>query len=203
MEWYYARGDEICGPVLRSELVRKRQQGEIEAETLVWCARLESWQPFAAGLQQAETAATDSRPAGACCSVCGQAKGEDELLVFGARRVCVACKPEYVQRLREGVPVQAAGTAPRGPTNSLATAGFVMAIISLPAIFCGLPGMVVMVLGLVFSVIGYRKTSEDRSLPGRGMALAGIIMSTVAGVVYIAFVVFYIGMMVLAFRESM
>ena len=42
------------------------------------------------------------------CWQCGKTFSQDEVIRFGEAWVCAACKPTYVQRLREGAPTLAA-----------------------------------------------------------------------------------------------
>ena len=72
---------------------------------------------------------------------------------------------------------------PAGPrkTNGMAVTGFVLSF------FCG-------ILGIIFSAIGMAQTSKDPNQGGRGLAIAGLVISivfTVAGIwLYIAGAVF-------------
>jgi hypothetical protein len=36
------------------------------------------------------------------CEICGQPRGDDELILLDGRQICAECKPRYVQRLMEG-----------------------------------------------------------------------------------------------------
>ena len=74
---------------------------------------------------------------------------------------------------------------PAGPrkTNGMAVTGFVLSL----TYFCS-------VLGIIFSAIGLAQTSKDPNQGGRGLAIAGLVISivfTVAGIwLYIAGAVF-------------
>jgi uncharacterized RDD family membrane protein YckC len=41
------------------------------------------------------------------CSICGKSFAEDQVVKMGENKVCEGCKPIFLQRLREGVPVTA------------------------------------------------------------------------------------------------
>ena len=58
---------------------------------------------------------------------------------------------------------------PAGPrkTNGMAVTGFVLSF------FCG-------VLGIIFSAIGMAQTSKDPNQGGRGLAIAGLVISIVS-----------------------
>lgn len=59
-------------------------------------------------------------------------------------------------------------------TNGMAIAGFVCAFLCSP-------------LGIVFSAIGMSQTSKDPSQGGRGLAIAGLIISIVSIFAYVIF----------------
>ena len=52
-----------------------------------------------------ETSATEQFNARQFCSECGRPFATDDLARFGSAAVCAECKPNYVQRMREGVGV--------------------------------------------------------------------------------------------------
>ena len=120
MKWYYAEGGKQIGPVEESALDDLVRQGVVRDDTLVWREGMPSWQShgsvrgrraapplpappaFAAGAAPAPAA--DSR----FCSECGRPFPADELVAIGSAHVCAACKPVFMQRMREGG--QALGT---------------------------------------------------------------------------------------------
>jgi uncharacterized RDD family membrane protein YckC len=53
---------------------------------------------------------TLSTPSQAFCTQCGRSFTVDDLMRFGESYVCADCKPSFLQRVREGVPVGAALT---------------------------------------------------------------------------------------------
>ena len=57
-------------------------------------------------------------------------------------------------------------------TNGMAITGFVCSLLCWP-------------LGLVFSIIGMNQTSKDPSQGGRGLAIAGLVISIVFAVITI------------------
>lgn len=75
-------------------------------------------------------------------------------------------------------------------TNSLAITGFIMSIAS-PALFCGLlslPSLIISIIGLV----KVNKTKEN----GKGLAIAGIIISTVTILAYILYIILLIAKLI-------
>lgn len=63
-------------------------------------------------------------------------------------------------------------STPNAPqkTNGMAIAGFVCSFLCWP-------------LGLIFSILGMSQTSKDPSQGGRGLAIAGLVLSIVSAVI--------------------
>lgn len=55
-------------------------------------------------------------------------------------------------------------------TNGMAITGFVLSLLCWP-------------LGLIFSIIGMNQTSKDTTQGGRGLAIAGLVISIVGAVI--------------------
>lgn len=64
IQWYYARGDQQCGPVSSSELKRLAEQGQLPPETLVWREGMKEWIPARSvrGLFEGEAALAKASP---------------------------------------------------------------------------------------------------------------------------------------------
>lgn len=118
MEWYYAVGDKQTGPVSDEEFKRLAAEGTIRPDTLVWRAGQDNWKPYreviaaAAGTAAQPpltmAAGAEAQPGGApaagsvVCRECGRIFPPEDVVKFGDAFVCAACKPVYVQRMREG-----------------------------------------------------------------------------------------------------
>lgn len=125
MDWYYVEQSKSVGPINDEELGRLAASGKVQAETLVWREGMPNWIPYrdvapAASPSLAAptggTAATTS-PAVAStdqvvCMECRRTVPREETIQYGASYVCAACKPVFVQRLREGA--EAPGTMTYG-----------------------------------------------------------------------------------------
>jgi len=104
MAWHYFRDGITQGPVELAELQRLRQEGIVEATTLVWSEGMADWKAF-----QDTSAATTGAVAGGIaparrgCAECGKSFPEDEMLQYEHAWVCAACKPIFFQRIKEGV----------------------------------------------------------------------------------------------------
>lgn len=98
MEWYYAESGQRLGPISEADLQSLYVAGRIRSDTLVWKAGMAEWQPF-----------SSARPyppgmpvaAGQFCTECGKQYESNNLLTFGAARVCAGCKDVFFQRVRE------------------------------------------------------------------------------------------------------
>jgi uncharacterized RDD family membrane protein YckC len=145
MIWYYVKDGEAAGPISDEELLSQLRLGQILPTTLVWRSGQAEWQPAASVTPQivpptprppyspALSANTDVPPELTSgpppvfphffCTMCGSIIPADQLVRIGTRAVCGACKPLYVQQVREGLdaPVKAPviGNALQGlPANA-------------------------------------------------------------------------------------
>lgn len=122
MNWYYvdAAGQQV-GPVDDATLEGLIASGAVNAETLAWREGLANWQPLreARPGQYAAAPAAAPVPAGApiasgieeaVCAECGGIFPVSDTIRIGSARVCANCKPVFVQKMREGVDVQSAGS---------------------------------------------------------------------------------------------
>jgi uncharacterized RDD family membrane protein YckC len=134
MNWYYAVDEQQVGPLTEAEFKTLVQQGKIKPDTKVWRDGMPDWVNYAdlayapqsaqaAGLAPAPATLTATALATAApitmagyqkCVECGGSYPEAEMISFDNAWVCAACKPVYVQKLREGV----------APMGALRYAGF-------------------------------------------------------------------------------
>jgi uncharacterized RDD family membrane protein YckC len=144
MQWFYSVDDAQQGPVGQEEFDALVREGKIGANTMVWREGMADWVRYgdlppgglaAAGRMAAPGALTGTpmpgvHVAGAGaggamsgpvpvvavhrCAECGGTFPETEMIAFENAWVCAACKPVFVQKLREGV----------GPRGAFHYAGF-------------------------------------------------------------------------------
>lgn len=112
-EWYYAEGNEQFGPVPAAEIRRLLDEGQIQADTLIWRAGMTDWTPLAQIEAQAfdptdATEAANPDPLRAFgdqnflrCTECNRHFPSESLLRYQDRQICPDCKPVFFQRLRE------------------------------------------------------------------------------------------------------
>jgi uncharacterized RDD family membrane protein YckC len=107
MQWYYAEQGRQIGPVDEAGLDNLVTAGLVRDDTLVWREGMGSWASHAS-VRGARASAGASMPAlpalGATqiCGECGKPFGLGELVPIGPAYICAACKPIYLQRIREG-----------------------------------------------------------------------------------------------------
>jgi hypothetical protein len=78
---------------------------------------------------------------------------------------------------------------PTSRTNPLATTGMIMGILSL-TLGCCCYGVPFNVLGIVFSLIALAQIKQDPQQQGRGLAIAGLVLSILSLVLALLLVVF-------------
>jgi len=132
----------------------------------------------------------------------GRANGQTLAKVEGGPWKPLSAFPEFAD-LPGAAPASAVppGAAPppslaqmtyssRGPeTNSLAIAGLVMGILQLTVgLFCCVP--LFGILGVIFSLVALSQIKKNPQQTGRGMAIAGLIMSGLGLIVFIVLFAF-------------
>jgi uncharacterized RDD family membrane protein YckC len=125
MNWYYAVGKERTGPIDDAQFEQLIRSGEITPSTLVWNETMPGWKRYgevrdaaygnlpkdpvpdipADTTSEGPTGTTSTARNMGSCSQCGRRFPESDLLTFENRRICAACKPAFVQKIREGVSV--------------------------------------------------------------------------------------------------
>jgi len=121
MSWYYVENGQQRGPVSEEDLRALAQNGSIQPDTLVWRQGQASWIPFkeafkttagAPGAAPAPALASVSEAGAAevVCTECGRIFKADEVFHHGNSSVCAACKPAFLQRLKEGAPIASGQT---------------------------------------------------------------------------------------------
>jgi uncharacterized RDD family membrane protein YckC len=122
MVWYYKDGDQEIGPVSKNELQQLIKAKKVGAATLVRNVDMDQWFPLSEMVRgkkkpapsQAppppappaegipDSAPDTEAPPTAVCSQCGRSFPQDQVLTYEDRVVCAACKPLFIQKLKEG-----------------------------------------------------------------------------------------------------
>ena len=101
MNWYYSEGDEQAGPVAQAEFDAMVRAGKITQETQVWRDGMPAWVRYG-DLKPASLAPMVAGQSYRCAE-CGNTFPDSEMIAFENARVCAACKPVFVQKLKEGL----------------------------------------------------------------------------------------------------
>jgi len=115
MNWYYVEAGKQAGPVDDPQLEQLRQLGTIQMDTLVWHEGMGDWRPFRDMMADVVPAPPPqvaappvALPTGSVvCVECGQVFDLNDTIPYGTVRVCAGCKPVFMQKLSEGVKVEA------------------------------------------------------------------------------------------------
>ena len=123
MPWFYANAGQQVGPINDADFERLTREGVIQPATLVWREGMQQWEPLAnvraATPPIPPTDSSAATPHQVICSECRKLVPVGETMQVGSATICAACKPIYVQKLREGT----AQFVPVG-TGGLRYAGF-------------------------------------------------------------------------------
>jgi uncharacterized RDD family membrane protein YckC len=182
--WYYTENGEQRGPVTETDFDALVQAGKIDAETLVWREGQGDWQPYRVA-RPGPAGAIPVAPAfpGAAtvvCAECGQKFPPGEVMQFSGVSVCAACKPIFVQKLREGAHV--------GGGMVYASFGLRFGAYFLDGIITGVAG------ALIGAVVG---GIMGAAMAGQGATAAALVIPLVAGglgiLLRLAYFTFFIG----------
>ncbi len=110
MSWYYSEGERQVGPISKSDLEALVKAKKLNARTRVWRPGMEKWQELGQMVKRSPQASSGAKAVAAPfkqsqCSECGQVFSEEEMIRFREAWVCAACKPVFIQKLKEGVTV--------------------------------------------------------------------------------------------------
>jgi uncharacterized RDD family membrane protein YckC len=108
MNLYYADGQRQVGPITKTELQSLIKTKKVNSQTLVWQPGMKGWEELGlfvrrkiqSGPHSAEPAPVVQQ---SVCAECGRAFAEEDMIRFADARVCAACKPIFVQKIKEGV----------------------------------------------------------------------------------------------------
>ena len=206
MSWYYANDGRQTGPVSDPELDALVTSGVVRPETLVWQEGMANWLPLLQASPARAAAAPPPPAAGAAnpapssgfpgtgfpgpgggevtCTECRGTFPKENAIQYGSVWVCAACKPVFVQRLKEGVAPAAGSGAPMQYAGFWIrfAARFIDGLIEAVAI--GLPVVAVMFLSGSFN---------PRTSPGSAQILVQVFAQLASLGFSVAFNTFFIG----------
>lgn len=105
MQWYYAESDNRVGPVNENEFQILASTGKIGPETLVWNSSMSDWQEYGHVSGTKGTGADRRISDQSFCVECGKSYSQGDMIRYGNSWVCAACKPVFVQKIKEGLNV--------------------------------------------------------------------------------------------------
>lgn len=108
MTWNYLEGQEQKGPVTDADLEALVRSGKINNDTYVWREGMADWQTYGQ-VKGAAGGITTPPPVAAgqvVCAECGRGFPPDQVIRHGNVFICAACKPVFLQKLKEGVAVR-------------------------------------------------------------------------------------------------
>jgi uncharacterized RDD family membrane protein YckC len=110
MDWYYAANGQEIGPVDEAQLSELRQAKVINNNTLIWRAGMPNWASYQDTMNGARTG--KARPVStaeftsaipeAVCGECGGIFARAKTFEYGDVRICIACKPGFLQKRKAG-----------------------------------------------------------------------------------------------------
>lgn len=152
MKWYYVENGQQAGPIEETEFPQLVRTGKLRGETLVWREGMTNWEPFAQACptELASTTATVTAGTEAVCVECGGIFDKNEMISHANAYICAKCKPTFMQKLAEGVPIK---------TGELRYAGFWLRFAAkmVDGIIVSLPLMAVM----IFVVLSTAQTNPE------------------------------------------
>jgi hypothetical protein len=105
MEWFYSLHGQRNGPVSFTELEVLARGGKVTFETLVWREGFPDWVAYSTVASERPKNPVTALAEGprAACAECGRIFEKGEMAAFENFYICASCKPQFVQKLREGV----------------------------------------------------------------------------------------------------
>jgi uncharacterized RDD family membrane protein YckC len=209
MNWYYVQDGKQAGPVDEGQFRSLIQSGVITLETLVWKEGLTNWRPLRLVQPDALSGAAPvpspvspdalpgASPAPAAdgaaggshvtCVECGQAFAEEDCLQYGSTWVCAGCKPVFVQKLREGAPIQPAWT------GAVTYGGFWIRLVAkmVDAIVMGLFVAIPMVI--LFMLGNFSRGISSSQGPSAALVGIQILVQVFAIVAAVSYNTFFVG----------
>jgi uncharacterized RDD family membrane protein YckC len=111
MIWHYLENNVQKGPVTDEDLDALVRAGTLDENTLVWRDGMAGWLSYrqAKGAAAATSAAPppEASAGQVVCAECGRAFAPDQVIRHGNAFICAACKPVFLQKIKEGVAVAA------------------------------------------------------------------------------------------------
>lgn len=180
MQWYYAESDNRVGPVNEEDFQILTNTGKIRSETLVWNSSMSDWQEYSQVIGTSGSGADRGTSNQSFCAECGKSYSQEDMIRYGNSWVCAACKPVFVQKIKEGVSI----------SSFMEYGGFWIrfgAKIIDQLIIGGINMIIIMPLAVL---VGIRAANTGNPSASMGLSL---IMNFSSFALYIAYTTFFIG----------
>ena len=105
VNWYYIDRGQKAGPLDEAQLDELVRTGRLTPDALVWQEGMTEWQPYGHVRPVPAPGAPPRETGRMSCALCSESFAPDEVIAFEGAWVCAACKPQLVQRVREGLSV--------------------------------------------------------------------------------------------------
>jgi hypothetical protein len=122
-----------------------------------------------------------------------QVEGSSEWRTLGALPEFAADLGAVALRARPAMPLVVIGNSASAATNSMAVAGFIFALLGSPGMcccYCCCLTLPCSFLGLIFSCVGLSQINQNPAQGGRGLAIAGIVLSILGLVLFVGWMIF-------------
>ena len=182
MNWYYVSDGQRVGPVSQEQFDALVAGGTIALSTMVWREGMPQWQTWSV-VQSAPAAAAAPVVSAAPvaggqqrCSQCGLVHSQDDMIQYEGAWVCATCKPAFLQRLREGAQVGAAGL------GAVAYAGFWIRFVAVL-----IDGIILFVVNTLVRVVAGLSAVAIEQEPFTGVTAFVMLLQTAVGISYTTF----------------
>ena len=117
MNWHYVEQGQQAGPVNDEQFAGLVRNGKIADDTLVWREGMADWLPYSRVKSELNPSGANpgiaappvmgaANASEAVCNECGRVFPVDEMIQYGSARICVNCKPVFMQKLSEGAQIK-------------------------------------------------------------------------------------------------
>lgn len=105
--WFFMQDNSQQGPISEEELKKKIESNEINSDTYVWKDGMTDWQAIKEVEELNQKDKEDEGPVpfseSAVCEHCNTRFAKKEMMQYEDKYICSSCKPQFAQKLREGV----------------------------------------------------------------------------------------------------
>jgi uncharacterized RDD family membrane protein YckC len=191
MNWHYVEQGQPAGPVSDQQFAELARNGKIAADTLVWREGMADWLPYSQVKSELNPSGADPGIAApplmaaavnaneAACNECGKILPIDEMIQHGSARICVNCKPVFMQKLSEGAHIKT-GELNFAPIGTRFAAVF-------------LDGLILMAVNFIIGLIVGLSAAQAVGVQPKGAIALQIVLFVVQISIGIGYEAFMIG----------